>query len=284
MDSLQSNRMFFSARLCKLPPRCWYFDWQFTRNNLHVPRSNCNRADRNRIIRIQRSTKMFQVLVQYLGDRYASFYVNNAIVDYQELLEKVQAIIPYVKQLQANQVRLAYKDLELGSFINIDPAECLHMVEMFRNAVPCGSDIYRRVELKMREIDSPFLLEKRSFRARSQHTGGDTSEREIHVPPGRNNTCTTLEPKSLAFPTSSGSEFGKISDWKASKRDQLSHKLQCLSDNKLPCCKNLFTTLVTVFLERPTRSGISSCLTAPDDHKAIISSLFSTEVVFLQLI
>ena len=198
-----------------------------------MPRSNCNRADRNRIIRIQRSTKMFQVLVQYLGDRYASFYVNNAIVDYQELLEKVQAIIPYVKQLQANQVRLAYKDLELGSFINIDPAECLHMVEMFRNAVPCGSDIYRRVELKMREIDSPFLLEKRSFRARSQHTGGDTSEREIHVPPGRNNTCTTLEPKSLAFPTSSGSEFGKISDWKASKRDQLSHKLQCLSDNKL---------------------------------------------------
>ena len=46
--------------------------------------------------------------------------------------------------------------------------------------------------------------------------------------------------------------------------------------------QNLFIMLVTVFLERPTRSGISGCLT-PDDHKAIISSLFSTEVVVLQL-
>ena len=31
---LQSNRMFFSAQLCKLPPQCWYFDWQFALNNL----------------------------------------------------------------------------------------------------------------------------------------------------------------------------------------------------------------------------------------------------------
>ena len=42
-----------------------------------------------------------------------------------------------------------------------------------------------------------------------------------------------MEPKSLAFPSSSGSEFGKISDWKASKQNQLTHKLQCLNDSKL---------------------------------------------------
>ena len=176
---------------------------------------------------------MYQVLVQYLSDRYASFYVDKEITDYQELLKKVRAVVPYLKQLQADQVRLAYKDLQLGSFINIDPAECLHMAEMFRNVVACGSDIYRRVELKVRETDSPFLLEKRGFHLGSQHEEGDRSEREVYLPPGGKSTRTTLEPKSLAFPSSSGSEFGKISDWKASKQNQLTHKLQCLNDSKL---------------------------------------------------
>ena len=31
---LQSNRMFVSAQLRKLPPQCWYFDWQFALSNL----------------------------------------------------------------------------------------------------------------------------------------------------------------------------------------------------------------------------------------------------------
>lgn len=136
---------------------------------------------------------MYQVLVQYLGDRYASFYVDKEITDYQELLKKVRAVVPYLKHLQADQVRLAYKDLQLGSFINIDPAECLHMAEMFRNAVACGSDIYRRVELKVRETDSPFLLEKRGFHLGSQHEEGDRSEREVYLPPGIETHIRELE-------------------------------------------------------------------------------------------
>ena len=40
---LQSNRMFFSAQLCKLPPQCWYFDWQFALNNLQPARTTCSR-------------------------------------------------------------------------------------------------------------------------------------------------------------------------------------------------------------------------------------------------
>ena len=91
-------------------------------------RANCNRAGQSR--RTNSSTKMFQVLVQYLGDRYASFYDYKAINDYHELLKRVTTMILYLKQLQAEQVRLAYKDLQLRSYINIDPAECLHMAEM----------------------------------------------------------------------------------------------------------------------------------------------------------
>ena len=71
---------------------------------------------------------MFQVLVQYLAtDIYASFYVDKAIDDYHELLKKVTTVIVNLKQLQAEQVKLAYKDLQLGSYINIDPAECSHV-------------------------------------------------------------------------------------------------------------------------------------------------------------
>ena len=40
---LQSNRMFFSAQLCKLPPQCWYFDWQFALRNLQPARTTCSR-------------------------------------------------------------------------------------------------------------------------------------------------------------------------------------------------------------------------------------------------
>ena len=40
---LQSNRMFFSAQLCKLPPQCWYFDWQFALSNLQPARTTCSR-------------------------------------------------------------------------------------------------------------------------------------------------------------------------------------------------------------------------------------------------
>ena len=35
--------MFFSAQLCKLPPQCWYFDWQFALSNLQPARTTCSR-------------------------------------------------------------------------------------------------------------------------------------------------------------------------------------------------------------------------------------------------
>ena len=94
----------------------------------------------------------------------------------------------------------------------------LHMTEMIRNAVACGSDLYRRVELKVRKTDSPFLLQKGGL-------GRQKRTRDIFT--------SWYRWRTLAFPSSSGSEFGKISDWKTSKQDQLTHKLRCLSYSKL---------------------------------------------------
>ena len=86
---------------------------------------------------------MFQVLLQYFEDRYASFYVQNPITDFTELLERVKKAVPVLKGTSDDQIKISYKDVQLGTFVN---------------AFPCGSDSYRRVQLKVRESDSPFLL------------------------------------------------------------------------------------------------------------------------------
>ena len=104
---------------------------------------------------------MFQVLLvllQYFEDRYASFYVQNPITDFTELLERVKKVVPVLKGIPDNQIRISYKDVQLGTSVNIDLHEQLQLQETFQNAFPCGSDSYRRVHLKVRESDSPFLL------------------------------------------------------------------------------------------------------------------------------
>ena len=101
---------------------------------------------------------MFQVLLQYFEDRYASFYVQNPITDFLELLERVRKAVPVLKGIPDDQIRISYKDVQLATFVNIDSHKQLHLQETFRNAFPCGSDSYRRVHLKVRESDSPFLL------------------------------------------------------------------------------------------------------------------------------
>ena len=90
--------------------------------------------------------------------KYASFYVQNPITDFTELLERVKKTVPVLKFIPDYQIRISYKDVQLGIFVNIDSHEQLHLQETFRNAFPCGSDSYRRVHLKVRESDSPFLL------------------------------------------------------------------------------------------------------------------------------
>ena len=53
-----------------------------------------------------------------------------------------------------DQLIVIYTDLSLQTFINIERNYGLHHVsEAFRNASHCGSDIYHRVYLKVRESE-----------------------------------------------------------------------------------------------------------------------------------
>ena len=79
---------------------------------------------------------MFQVLLQYFEDRFASFFVDEPLSNYQDLLDRVKKAVPMFKGVDDQQI-----DLSLQTFINIDRDESLHVSEAFRNASPCGSDI-----------------------------------------------------------------------------------------------------------------------------------------------
>ena len=78
---------------------------------------------------------MFQVLLQYFEDRYASFYVQNPITDFTELLERVKKAVPVLKGTPDDQIRMSHKDVQLGTFLNIDSHEQLHLQETFRKSI-----------------------------------------------------------------------------------------------------------------------------------------------------
>ena len=101
------------------------------------------------------------------------------------------------KGVDDQQIIISYKDLSLQTFINIDRDESLHVSEAFRNASPCGWDIYRRVYLKVRESDSPFLLKRRS----------DSKEASTE------SMSSTKQPKSLLSSFASSVNSGVDKTW-----------------------------------------------------------------------
>ena len=80
-------------------------------------------------------SKMFQVLLQYFEDRFASFYVEEPLSNYNELLDRVKKAIPVLQTVDNEQIVVSYKDVSLETFItDIDRNESLHVLEAFRNA------------------------------------------------------------------------------------------------------------------------------------------------------
>ena len=66
---------------------------------------------------------MFQVLLQYFEDRFASFFVDEPLSNYQDLLDRVKKAVPMFKGVDDQQIIISYKDLSLQTFINIDRDE-----------------------------------------------------------------------------------------------------------------------------------------------------------------
>ena len=54
---------------------------------------------------------MFQVLLQYFEDRFASFFVDEPLSNYQDLLDRVKKAVPMFKGVDDQQIIISYKDL-----------------------------------------------------------------------------------------------------------------------------------------------------------------------------
>lgn len=101
-------------------------------------------------------SKMFQMLLQYFEEKFAIFYVYEPLSNYKDIFDRVKKAAPFLQVVDDQLIVISYIDLSLQTFINVDRNDSLHVSEAFRNASPCGSDIYRRVYLKIRESDPLF--------------------------------------------------------------------------------------------------------------------------------
>lgn len=165
---------------------------------------------------------MYQVLIHYFQDRYARFYVQNPITDFTELLERVKKAVDVLQGIPNDQIRISYRMYSWG-LVNIDSHEQLHLRETFRNTFPCDSDSYRRVHLKVRESDSPFLL--KSYRSSQRLPQTEQTEPRV----------AKSEPRTLFTPSDEcdESELASTISWKVSKKEQLIWQLQ--SQNNKYC-------------------------------------------------
>ena len=97
---------------------------------------------------------MFQVIVSYLNGRYSCFFSEKPVEKYDDLIQRVKAAVPCIRNVPDSKIRVAYKDVKLGVFIAIAPQDNLVLREAFTNAYDCGSATFRRLELEVRAIDS----------------------------------------------------------------------------------------------------------------------------------
>ena len=99
---------------------------------------------------------MFQVVVSYLESRFACFTEKPFSV-YEELLQTIKEVVPYIRNIPFERIRVAYKDINLstnresdeGFFINISIFHIYYQLnEAFRNAYDCGSESFKRLHIK----------------------------------------------------------------------------------------------------------------------------------------
>ena len=165
---------------------------------------------------------MYQVVVSYLDNRYGCFFSDEAILDYEDLLDQVKTAVPYIQNIPRERIRIAYKDVTLSSgagqnegvFINILPGNPMVLGEAFRNAYDCGTESFKRIEIKLREVDSPCVakMKKQNTNTTQLRTDAtswyDTKEQQSN--------------KEL-FPDTK-------QDWKISKLEDMTDNAQQLQD------------------------------------------------------
>ena len=181
----------------------------------------------------------FQIVVSYLGGRYACFFSEEPIKFHSDLLYKIKEAVPYIRNVPNEKIRTAYKDINLGVFIAIPPDNDVILHEAFRNAYDCGAETFKRLELEVREIDSPFVAKsRRESRTDSQKREGtfdtttDVAEQaKLTKPSGMRRQKS--QNRLFESQSEDEDEFEVTNDWKKTKVESLTAEFQEIEDELL---------------------------------------------------
>ena len=153
----------------------------------------------------------FQVKVEYGGNRFATFLLEN--VSYGGLLCSIKKYCSSLAHLAEDKIRLRYRD-EDGDMVNVCQADVFAFSEMLRTAKDVKDCDYKKIFFQATEIDSPcpHKMRRLDFEPRNPSTSDQLS-------------C--LEPKQLSFNLTTLSSTSFTQDVQAS-----STRTSTLNDQK----------------------------------------------------
>lgn len=176
---------------------------------------------------------MYQIVVSYLESRFACFFEEEPITIYEELLYKIKDVVPYIKNIPSERIRVSYKDINLstaratdeGIFINISPGDSLILKEAFRNAYDCGSESFKRVYIKVREVDSPMVARnRRGVVAVEENSNVDRATSSVEPKTGSRVEFTSR--KKIGFQDVKTKPDLAEQDWKKDKETDINSQLE----------------------------------------------------------
>ena len=105
----------------------------------------------------------FQVKVEYGREKFVKFYVEADVVDgkvlrysFSSLVEDIRRTCGSLRHHTSSTLRIRYKD-EDGDFVNLNEDDTDNFQEMFVRASSVDEGLYRKVLLRVSELDSPVV-------------------------------------------------------------------------------------------------------------------------------
>ena len=173
--------------------------------------------------------EMYQVVVRYLDGRFSCFFSEEPLKYYADFIRKVKEAVPYTRSIPDSNIRVAYKDISLGVFIAIAQDDDLVLAEAFRNAYDCGAEKFRRLEIEIREIDSPLVAKNRRGRSHVKESDESATSSQNYATHEESLSTTSYNfessHKKLNFDKES-----VTNDWKETKTKTLDLEFQKVHD------------------------------------------------------
>ena len=169
----------------------------------------------------------FQIKVEYGQDKFVKFYTEADVIDgivrnyfFSSLVEDIRRTCGSLRHHTSNTLRIRYKD-EDGDYVNLNADDTDNFQEMFVRARSVDEGLYRKILLRVSELDSPVvqpldLAKKRKLQEMS--TSPSESEQK-------------LDPRSLDRSFENAATSTVIPSVKPAERSPLDHVKAELVEN-----------------------------------------------------